>query len=57
MEDWKDYLLFVFKIIISLSLILFLLFGVRYYYIKIDESQIEKIKYCPSCGICLISSK
>ena len=36
------------------SVIIFCLWGVVYFQIKVDESKLDKTRYCSSCGADLI---
>lgn len=50
-----DYLYDILKICLVIAGISFLLSGFVFFTIKIDESNIDKTRYCPSCGIDLIN--
>lgn len=63
MEYLKDFfegiyelLVPLLKLIFMIAAIGFLVSALVFYTIQIDESKLNKIRYCPSCGIDLIQN-
>ena len=53
-EIIKEYIDDIFKILIGILICMFLISGIINYNIKINESKLDKLRYCHSCGVDLL---